>query len=54
MMYVCVCESLNEKEIIELIKSGHNTLEKLEQVAKIGARCKLCVPDVKRLLNEFK
>ena len=53
-MFVCVCEHINEATLRQLIEEGHDTLDKLEKVAKVGMRCKICIPEVKRILNEYR
>lgn len=52
-MYVCVCKSVNEKELRDSIAEGAHTRRQLyERLRGIGSQCGLCNNHVKQILSE--
>jgi bacterioferritin-associated ferredoxin len=51
-MISCICANQSETEIRELIKSGHNTIDKLRDVARICDGCQMCHPYVLEYIKE--
>lgn len=52
-MYVCLCSGVTDKQIIEAVKNGHNSLEALNERLGVGANCGSCLSVAKELINHY-
>jgi bacterioferritin-associated ferredoxin len=51
IMIVCLCEGLNESELVQRIRGGATTSRALARATGVGTRCGACACDVKRLVR---
>lgn len=51
-MYVCICNAITDKEIIEAQKNGHTSIKKISQHLGVGTCCGRCIDTAKQILNE--
>ncbi|WP_435949497.1 (2Fe-2S)-binding protein [Psychrobacter sp. DM8] len=51
-MYVCICNSVKEKQIQAAISSGIDTLDGLKETLDVATRCGCCEPMVNDYLDE--
>jgi bacterioferritin-associated ferredoxin len=49
----CVCVNVNEEKIRELIREGHDTIEKLQDFG-ICLGCRMCYPYIMDYIKEEK
>ena len=50
---VCTCMGVMKEEIIESIRSGNDTYERLQDALGVGTGCSSCVPEVREILNDL-
>ena len=50
-MYVCVCASVTDKQIVQAARQGACCMRDLRDELGVGARCAKCVPMAKELLQ---
>ena len=50
---VCTCMGVMYQEIVEQIKNGCNTFEKLSDVLMVGTGCSSCVPEIEQMLRKY-
>lgn len=50
-MYVCICKSLNEKELKRVVESGCSTARQVCQETGAGSQCGKCKKDI---VNELR
>ena len=53
-MYVCICNSITEKQIIKAQAQGHTTMSQITKHLGVGDSCGRCIPTAKQLLNDNK
>jgi len=51
---VCLCKSVSKEEIIEAIKSGCDTVEKISARTHASTGCGTCRNQVARILAEYQ
>ncbi len=51
-MYVCICQSVSDRDIQHEVDQGARTLGELVQRTQLGTCCGRCVPMAKQTLNE--
>ena len=51
-MFVCICNSVTDREIREAAKNGANTLEALSQKLKVATCCGRCADCARRILQQ--
>lgn len=51
-MFICICEGITKDDLIESIKSGNKTLDKLMEVTGAGSGCSTCQTDIEKILIE--
>jgi bacterioferritin-associated ferredoxin len=49
---VCTCMEVMYSEIVEAIKNGADTFEKLSDMLGVGTGCSSCVEEVHEILKE--
>ncbi len=49
---VCTCMGVMHSEIVDAIRAGDNSLEKLADRFFIGTGCSSCVPEVLEILQQ--
>jgi bacterioferritin-associated ferredoxin len=53
-MVVCLCSCVSEKDIINEIKLGNDTLEKLSARLNVAQTCGTCRSDIEHLISKYK
>lgn len=53
-MIACICNNVKEKEIVEAIKLGDNTLELLCKNQGVCISCGVCTEHIKKLIEKHK
>lgn len=53
-MYVCICNAIKEKQILQAIENGDDTLEKLQASLEVATCCGGCQPMIEGYLEEAK
>ncbi|MDO4643591.1 MAG: (2Fe-2S)-binding protein [Cardiobacteriaceae bacterium] len=51
-MYVCICQGITEKQIINAIKQGEDSIEAISNTLGAGLCCGRCVESIGSLVNE--
>lgn len=51
-MVICICFDKTEKEILETIQDGCDTLDKLRNKLNVTNGCGICTSEIKNLLAE--
>jgi assimilatory nitrate reductase catalytic subunit len=49
---ICVCLSVGEKQIIDAIDAGADTINALREQLKCGTNCGSCLPEISMLIDE--
>ncbi len=49
---VCTCMGVMKEEIIESIRNGNDTYERLQDALGVGTGCSSCVPEVHEILAD--
>ncbi|HVK66897.1 MAG TPA: (2Fe-2S)-binding protein [Polyangium sp.] len=50
-MYVCICEAVSEKDILDLVGAGASTAHEVMEKTRAGTRCGSCRSTVKTLVE---
>ncbi len=51
-MYVCICQSIKEKDLHQAYHEGRQSIEKLLQVLGLGTGCGMCADFARQLLQK--
>ncbi len=51
---VCNCVGVTKSQIIESIRKGNNTVEKIGDDTQAGTICGVCVDEIQEIINENK
>ncbi|HCE57308.1 MAG TPA: hypothetical protein DER09_05765 [Prolixibacteraceae bacterium] len=51
---VCLCNLVDENEIISLLKRGATSTSDIQQLTRAGTSCGKCLPVIDDLVSEFK
>ncbi len=51
-MYVCICNAITDKEIIEAQNKGYTSFKEISQHLGVGTCCGRCVDTAKQILSE--
>ena len=52
-MQICSCFEVSQSQISQSLADGVNTVEGLGNALKCGTNCGSCVPELKRLIQDF-
>lgn len=53
-MIICSCNCVSKSMIIDLVRGGYDTLDKLSQVSFAGADCGGCIESLLEIIEEEK
>jgi bacterioferritin-associated ferredoxin len=53
-MYVCVCNSVTDRQIREAVEHGCDSMAKLRRELKVATCCGKCAPCARELLAECR
>ena len=51
---VCICNFVQEKEILELLRKGAVSTIDIQQLTKAGTTCGRCLPEIDKLVEDHK
>ena len=51
---VCLCNLVDENEIISVLKKGAVSTSDIQQITRAGTSCGKCLPVIDNLVSEFK
>jgi len=51
---VCMCNLVDEKEIISMLKRGAASTSDIQRLTRAGTSCGKCLPVIDELVNEFQ
>lgn len=51
-MYVCICNAVTERQILQAVAGGARTVADLKQALKVGTRCGACASFAEEVLEE--
>ena len=51
---VCLCNLVDENEIISLLKRGATSISDIQQLTRAGTSCGRCLPVIDDLVSEFQ
>ena len=51
---VCLCNLVDEKEIISFLKKGANSTSDIQRLTRAGTSCGKCLPQIDEIVNNFK
>ena len=49
-MYVCICNAITDKQIINAKNQGHTTIKSINRHLGVGNCCGRCIPAAKEVL----
>ena len=52
ILFVCICNKVNEDQISEAVRQGHDSLDKLEASLGVGNCCGKCKFRANRVIRE--
>lgn len=52
-MYVCICNSVTDRQIREAVENGHDSLGKLRSELGVGGCCGKCEECARNLLEQM-
>lgn len=53
VMYVCICQDINDHQINNAIHQGVDSLDKLKETLGVATCCGCCEPMVQDLLEDY-
>ena len=51
---VCFCKNVTKGQIVEAVKNGADTVEKVQEATKAGAGCGRCKSTIETIITESK
>ncbi len=51
---VCICNLVDEKEIITLLNKGASSTAEIQLLTRAGTSCGRCLPEIDQIVNDFK
>ncbi len=51
---ICLCNLVEEKEIISFLEGGASSTEDIQQLTRGGTSCGRCLPEIDQIVEEFK
>jgi bacterioferritin-associated ferredoxin len=51
---VCLCNFVDEKEIISFLKKGANSTSDIQRLTRAGTSCGKCLPIIDQIVDNFK
>ena len=53
-MYICLCKSVSDKKIAQLLALGNDTLDKIQSSCHAGLGCGACIDQLEQTIEENK
>ena len=51
---VCLCNFVDEKEIISFLKKGANSTQDIQKLTRAGTSCGKCLPLIDEIVEKYK
>ena len=51
---VCLCNMVENNEIIQAFKKGATTTSEIQLITRAGTSCGRCIPEIDRMVDELK
>ena len=51
-MYVCICHSITDRQIREVVGAGATSLSDVQSHVPVGACCGCCIPTAQQVVDE--
>ena len=51
---VCICNLVEEKEIISLLNKGAATTKEIQELMRAGTTCGRCLPEIDKLVEKHQ
>ncbi len=51
---ICTCTGVTKLEIVDAVKNGCNTVEKIAEELNAGSICGACIGDIEEIIDECK
>jgi len=51
---VCVCNLVQEKEIISFLKKGASSTKDIQMLTRAGSTCGRCLPEIDQIVERFE
>lgn len=51
---ICICNFVDEKEIVSLLKKGAKSTRDIQFLTRAGTSCGRCLPQIDELVESFK
>jgi len=51
---ICICNFVDEKEIVNLLKKGANTTLDIQNLTRAGTSCGRCLPEIDDLVKSHQ
>ncbi|MCF6357411.1 MAG: (2Fe-2S)-binding protein [Draconibacterium sp.] len=51
---VCLCNLVDEKEILSALKKGANSTSDIQRLTRAGTSCGKCLPVIDEIVNVYK
>lgn len=51
---VCICNLVEESEIVSYLKKGAATTEEIQNLTRAGTSCGRCLPEIDQIVSEYK
>lgn len=51
---ICICNFVDEKEILSLLKKGATTTQDIQNLTRAGTTCGRCLPEIDDLVKSYQ
>lgn len=51
---VCLCNFVDEKEIITALKKGAGSTREIQLLTRAGTSCGRCLPEIDKIVSDFR
>lgn len=51
---VCICNLVQEKEIISFLKKGASSTKDIQMLTRAGSSCGRCLPEIDQIVERFE
>jgi bacterioferritin-associated ferredoxin len=51
---VCLCNFIEEKEIVATLKKGANSAKDIQEITGAGTSCGRCLPEIDQLVEDWQ
>lgn len=51
---VCICNLVEEKEIVSLLEKGASSTKNIQDLSRAGTSCGRCLPEIDQIVERFE